>query len=204
MATENYILREQSRQSLKGKWGNAALFVFVIAIINGVLSNIPFLGTLISLIISGPLALGSAFYFMNISRDKEAKIDNIFSGFKNFGTGLAAYILMAIFIFLWSLLLIIPGIIAGLSYSMTYFIINDNPTIGPLEAIDKSKEMMKGYKMKLFLLHLSFLGWAILCIFTLFIGFFWLAPYMQVSLVKFYEDIKGSEETQLLENDQIE
>jgi uncharacterized membrane protein len=90
-------------------------------------------------------------------------------------------------------LLIVPGIIAAISYSMTFFIIADDRTISPLDAITKSKKMMYGYKWKYFCLCWRFLGWAILCMFTLGIGIFWLVPYVQVSVSKFYDDIKGGE-----------
>lgn len=114
----------------------------------------------------------------------------LFDGFQRFGTALGAYLLTGIFIFLWTLLLIVPGIMAGLSYAMTYFIIADDPTIGPLQAITKSKEMMRGHKWKLFLLHWRFLGWVLLCILTLGIGILWLVPYVSTSLAHFYEDIR--------------
>ena len=97
---------------------------------------------------------------------------------------------MLLFTFLWTLLLIIPGIIAVLSYSMTFYILADDNSIGAMEAIDKSKKMMDGYKWKYFCLGLRFIGWSLLCILTLGIGFLWLLPYMQVSVVKFYDDIK--------------
>jgi uncharacterized membrane protein len=99
---------------------------------------------------------------------------------------------MFVFILLWMLLLIIPGIIAALSYSMTFYIIADDETMDAMEAIDKSKAMMDGYKWKYFCLALRFVGWALLCILTLGIGFFWLMPYMQVTNAKFYEDVKAN------------
>ena len=118
------------------------------------------------------------------------KVENIFEGFQNFKSAVGAYLLMLLFIFLWMLLLIIPGIIAAFSYSMTFYILADDPSISPMDAIDKSKAMMKGKKWKYFLLNLRFLGWALLCLLTFGIGFLWLIPYIQVSIAKFYDDIK--------------
>ena len=89
------------------------------------------------------------------------------------------------------LLLIIPGIIAALSYAMTYYIIVDNESIGALEAIRQSKEMMRGNKWKLFCLGLRFFGWSLLCLLTLGIGYLWLIPYMAISFAKFYGDISS-------------
>lgn len=91
---------------------------------------------------------------------------------------------------LWTLLLIIPGIIAAYSYSLVYYILVDEPNLKPLEALRKSKKMMYGNKAKLFYLGLRFIGWALLCVLTLGIGFIWLAPYIQATRAKFYEDVK--------------
>ena len=102
---------------------------------------------------------------------------------------------MILFIILWYLLLIVPGIIAAYSYSMTFYILADDPNISAIDALNKSKSMMDGHKMDLFLMSLSFIGWALLCILTLGIGLLWLIPYMNVSIAKFYQDIKGDEET---------
>ena len=88
------------------------------------------------------------------------------------------------------MLLIIPGIIAAFSYSMSYYIINDHPELSAMEAITLSKEMMAGHKMDLFVLYLSFFGWFILGIFTLDLGFLYLAPYNNATIANFYQDLK--------------
>ena len=102
--------------------------------------------------------------------------------------------LMNVFVFLWSLLLIIPGIVKMFSYAMTEFILEEHPELSANEAIDHSRAMMKGHKFDLFWLVLSFIGWGIVCIFTLGIGFLWLIPYMQTSIAGFYEDVKADYE----------
>ncbi len=84
----------------------------------------------------------------------------------------------------------IPGIVAALSYSQAFYILAENPGIGALEAIRISKRMMYGYKGKLFLLYLSFIGWAILSALTLGIGYLWLIPYVSTTLANFYEEVK--------------
>jgi len=119
-------------------------------------------------------------------------LEQIFQGFDNFGTAMGAYLLMILFVFLWSLLLIIPGIIAAISYSMTFYILADDSSIGAMDAIDKSKRMMYGYKWKYFGLGIMFFGLSILCILTLGIGFLWLVPYKQVTMAKFYDDVKAN------------
>ena len=102
--------------------------------------------------------------------------------------------LMYLFIFLWSLLLVIPGIVKAFSYAMTPFILEERPELSANEAIDHSRAMMKGHKFDLFWLLLSFIGWGFLCMFTFGIGYLWLIPYMQTSFASFYEDVKADYE----------
>lgn len=192
MKTENVVLMQMARESLKGKWGLAIGTFLVYLVITVTLQVIPIAGPIVSLIISGPFALGLAIFSLALSRNQEARLEQIFQGFNNFGTALGTYLLMVLFIILWMLLLIIPGIMAALSYSMTFFILADDKSIGAMEAIDKSKQMMYGYRWKLFCLYLRFLGWALLCILTFGIGFLWLLPYVQISMAKFYDDVKAN------------
>jgi uncharacterized membrane protein len=145
----------------------------------------------LTLIIGGPLALGAAIFSLSISRGKEARLEEIFQGFNNFGTALVTYLLLLLYIFLWTLLLIVPGIIAALGYSLTFYILTDDQSIKPQDALKKSKSMMDGHKEKLFYLWLRFLLLAILCILTLGIGFLWLIPYVHVTMAKFYDDVRA-------------
>ena len=187
--TENKILMQQAREALKGKWGLAigTMLIYLVILIG--VDLIPRIGWAISLIITGPFVLGLVTFALALSRNQNPHVTQIFEGFNRFGVALGAYLLMALFVLLWMLLLIIPGIIAALSYSQTFFILAEDKSIGPLEAIKKSKQMMMGNRWKLFCLGLRFLGWALLCIVTLGIGFIWLMPYMQVSYAKFYDSI---------------
>lgn len=190
MITENKLLMAQARESLRNKWGTAVAALFIYLVLITILAIIPILGSIATIIIDGPLILGITLFSLTISRNSEARISQIFDGFSNFGTSFAAYILTGIFTILWMLLLIVPGIIASLSYSLTFFLIADNPRIDPLEAIRLSKKMMYGYKWKLFCLYFRFFWWFLLCILTLGIGYLWLAPYWQITFGKFYEDIR--------------
>ena len=193
MTKDNAVLMQMARESLRGKWNTVVpiflIYIIITAALQGVSEVFPLAG-LISLILSGPIALGISIFSLNIAGDNDLKAEQLFEGFKNFGTSVVAYLLMVIFILLWSILLIIPGIIAALSYSMTFFIIAEDSSIDAVEALKKSKEMMDGHKWKYFCLSLRFIGWALICILTLGIGFLWLLPYIQVTNVKFYEDIK--------------
>jgi len=189
--TFNKDLMSQARSSLQGNWGLAAGTCFVFGAIAILAAVIPIIGNLISFLITGAMSLGLAIFFLAVSRAQEPGFAMIFQGFSRFGTALAAYFFVTLFTLLWLLLLIIPGIIASLSYSMTYYVLADDPSIGALDAIKRSKEMMKGMKWKFFCLSFRFLGWALLCALTLGIGFLWLVPYMNCSTAKFYDDVKG-------------
>ena len=198
MNTTNLVLMKMARESLKDKWGIAIatflIYALIIGIVKGSAETYTFVN-LILLLISGPLSLGVSKFTINISRNQEARIEQLFDGFTNFKTSLGAYLLTVLFTLLWTLLLIIPGIIAALSYSMTFYIIADDDSIGAMDAIDKSKKMMDGYKWKYFCLGLRIFGLALLCILTLGIGFLWLFPYASVSIAKFYDDIKENQIT---------
>lgn len=190
-ATPNAELMQRARESLSGRWGLGAGAWVLYGLIGIAISLVPVLGNIASLLITGPLVVGLHGLFLAISRREEAEIGQLFSGFNRFGTALGAYLLMVLFILLWMLLLIIPGIIASLAYSMTFFIIADDASIGPLEALRRSKDMMLGNKWKYFCLGFRFFGWALLCLLTLGIGYIWLGPYMQTSYAHFYDDIRS-------------
>ncbi|MBR0600144.1 DUF975 family protein [Sinanaerobacter chloroacetimidivorans] len=197
-------LRALGRESLQNRWGFAALgtLLYMILILVPVLVLDLLFGpedgsgsgisAIYSLLVTGPMSLGYAMFGISLFRKRETSVAEVFYGFEKFGKALGLYIVMSIFIFLWTLLLIIPGIIAAYRYSLCFFILADNPNIGIMDAIRESKRMMRGNKWKMFCLMLSFIGWGILCIFTLGIGTLWLSPYMQVSVVAFYDIARGS------------
>jgi uncharacterized membrane protein len=195
MKTENSILRQQALNSLNGKWGIAIGGSLLYTVITSLSSNIPFIGIVASLILTGPFLLGFSKFILAISRNNEPRIEQLFEGFSDFSRAMTAYLKMILQIILWSLLLIVPGVIAALSYSMTFYILADDQFISASDALKKSKSMMDGRKMDLFLMSLSFIGWALLCILTLGIGLLWLIPYINVSSAKFYQELKGEEET---------
>ncbi|MCL1959310.1 MAG: DUF975 family protein [Spirochaetes bacterium] len=186
---ENHELRAIARSQLHGSWLAAVGIVLVYGVIISA-SSFVVVGPLV---LGGPLTLGLIGYFLKKARGGTGQLENLFDGFSSFVKSFLLYLLQVIFIGLWSLLFIIPGIVKSFSYSMAFFILHDNPDIGASEAIDRSKKMMNGYKGKLFGLCLSFLGWGILCCFTLGIGFLWLFPYMSLSVTNFYEDLKKNQ-----------
>ena len=193
MNTPIQELLSNSERSLSGKWGPAILATLLYLVLTAGISFIPGIGTIGSLIITGPLSLGIATFFLRMVQGDDSPPTSIFDGFQNFGTALAAYLLSSVLILLWALLLIIPGIIAGLSYSQTFYILSEEPQLSAMDAINKSKAMMEGHKMRLFLLCLVFFGMAILCLATLGIGFLWLSPYISTVMANFYQEVKGEE-----------
>lgn len=148
--------------------------------------------SIVSLIIGGPIYYGVAAYFLKLSRHEPAEFSEVFSGFSIFKTNFVLNLLTIIFTALWALLLIVPGIIASISYSMAYFIVNDNPGISGLEAIRMSKEMMNGHKMRFFNMWLSFLGWFLLGLITAGLGMLYAIPYYRAAKANFYLDLKES------------
>jgi uncharacterized membrane protein len=209
---QNSELRACARKQLQGIWGQMALAFFVYHLIiyipmlifseisplyNKVIDNI---STVVVYIFTGPFTLGFVGYFLKRIRNEEIAVRNIFDGFKRFVPSFLVTFFIYLFVALWSLLLIIPGIIKGLGYSMAYYIMYDNPEIKPLEAIKKSQIMMKGYKAKLFCLYLSFIGWYLLGLLTLGIGYLWLYPYEGLSVTNFYENLKIVQEKSILED----
>lgn len=194
-------LRADARERLKGNWGTAVLSFLIYTLlivaaegsgyIVGDLMSI--LGTIVFVVIYGPLQYGLNNIFLKINRREKSQVEDMFTGFsENVSQKISVGVSIYVFTFLWSLLFIIPGIIASYSYSMTYFIIKDNPNLNSSEAIKKSKEMMKGHKMELFCLDLTFFGWMLLSILTLGIGLLWLVPYMETTHARFYEELVGT------------
>lgn len=184
--------RKQAWAALKNNWGTAVLSVLILSLIVGGLSAIPTVGSIATLILTGPLQLGIVIVMVNIIRGKGATVSNLFDGFKNFMTSFTLYLVNNIFVFLWSLLFVIPGIIKGYAYSMSYYILNDNPEMTQSEARKASIEMMKGHKWELFCLQFSFIGWYLLCILTFGILALWVSPYQSVATAAFYENLKGA------------
>ena len=209
--TSNQALMTRALKSLTGKWGIAIGAWFVFFILTDFQVGWKWQGDdggdykvglkIIALIIGGPLSLGYTTLILLISRNQKPDFAILFSGFKRFGVSLAAYLLMAIFTILWLLLLIIPGIIACLRYSQTYYILSEDENIGPLEAISKSKEMMVGNKWKLFCLYCRFIGWFILCIVTLGFAGLYVGPYISQSCANFYNDLINDNLTEKIDPD---
>lgn len=130
------------------------------------------------------MKVGFTIYCMNICHFRNAGLGNLFDGFAIFFKSLWLHILMFAFVYLWSLLLIVPGIIAAYRYRMALYIMLDNPQLSAMECIRASKEMMDGRKGELFVLDLSFLGWYLLAAFPFVM--IWVTPYTSVTYTNYY------------------
>lgn len=185
------ILKSAAKQDIKGKIGILFAISLLMSLISGALAGIPVLGTIAGLIIGGGFSLASANIYLGVSRGIKPEIGDMFSYMKHCLTGFCATFLIGLFTFLWSLLLFVPGIIKACAYSQTMYILADDPSIGAIEAISRSKEMMEGHKMEYFVMCLSFFGWAILGAFTLGILYIWLIPYMETTYANFHRSLQG-------------
>lgn len=142
-------------------------------------------------ILGGTVQLGYVQFLLKQHDGQEPEFHDLFSQFDRFGAGFAQRFLRNLYVALWSLLFIIPGIIKSLSYAMTPFIMADHPELSASEAIERSKELMEGHKTDLFILDLTFIGWTILCALTANLGFILLNPYENAAHAAFYRQIQA-------------
>ncbi len=206
MTKTNSQIRQESLDSLKGRWGSAIFIVAIYMIICSVSSLIPVVGFLSWLIIF-PLIYGLYGWFLKFYRDGSTspEITTLFDGYLDYGRVFMTYLLVVAYTFLWTLLFVVPGIIKSLSYSMTLFILADEPGLRNDEAIERSMAMMQGHKMRLFLMCLNFTMWTLLALATLGIALLWVYPYMYNTLAIFYEDVKSEYESRqvVIEDDSV-
>lgn len=182
-----------AKESLNGKFGLAIGTLVVAALIIAAITLVgalTIIGSIAPLIFMGVFSTGIAIVFLAIVRNTSVEFSNLFDGFKNFGTTCLSGVLVYVFTFLWSLLLVIPGIVKSYSYAMTFYILADHPEMTATEAITASRKMMDGHKFDLFVLQLSFFWWYLLCSITFGIAYFYVAPYIAASTAKFYDTIK--------------
>ena len=189
--------REAAWAQLTGNWKSAVLVTLVYILIVGAMEGAKSLSFL-SIFVLGPLSYGYYVSFLNSKRTGEVvRIENLFDGFKDYARVFLTNLLQSIYIVLWTLLLIVPGIIKSISYSQTFFVLKDNPELKNNAAIERSMAMMEGHKMEYFCLILSFIGWLLLGILTLGIGLLWVNPYIATATAHFYEYVKEDYERRI-------
>ena len=172
-------LKRNAREKLGGQlfgpnWVNAVLVMAIFYILTGAVNGIAGFGTLIMLVIGGPLSYGVAKLFLQQCDDGQKM--NPTEVFKGFSEDFA----------LWSILLIIPGIVKMYSYSMAFFIKADHPSYDWRECLDASSQLTYGHKWELFILDLSFIGWQIVGSLCLGIGTFWVNAYREATIAEYY------------------
>ena len=163
--------------------GSAGAFQLSVAIA-------PF-GMVAMLVLSGPLNYGRSRMFLKQVRDGENMvIGDLFKGFyEDFGGNIVLSLAIALFTFLWSLLFIVPGIVKGYAYAMSFYIKADHPDYDWKTCINESKRIMQGHKGELFVIDLSFVGWMVVGALCLGIGTLWVAPYVEATKTHFYQNL---------------
>lgn len=195
------FFREAAWSQLTGKWQPAVIFSLVymaiVLVINYVGTKNDYISFL-SMLLLYPLQYGAAVAFLGFKRTGvDVKIGDMFVGFNDYGRVFVTILLQTLYIVLWSLLLVVPGIIKAISYSQTIYILKDNPELKFNGAIERSMAMMEGHKMEAFLLGISFIGWLLLGVLTLGIGMLWVTPYMSTAYAHFYDYVKEDYERRI-------
>jgi len=190
----NSLLRENARYQLGGNIFSNNWFMLLVAyllfsLIVSAASSFVVLGILVY----GPLMFGMATITLSLIRGKDrVELNDMFNGFsEDFSGNIILGFLTQLFVFLWALLFVIPGIVKSYSYAMAFYIKHDDPSLNAQACIDRSRDMMDGYKMKLFLLDLSFFGWYLLGSLACGFGALFVVPYHEMARANFYESLKA-------------
>ena len=178
----NSEIRKWAKEKIKKNFG----LVLVAIILEGLIMGTGFGWALYF------VEVGLAYFMVKFITDQAAEITDIFSFSKDFVRDLVVGLVQSIFIALWSLLFVIPGIIKSFAYALVPYLLADSKyqEQGTMDILNKSEEMMNGHKMDYFMLHLGFIGWHILSIFTLGLLELWIIPYERTAATKFLYDVK--------------
>ena len=193
----NADLRNDAKSILRGKWGTAVVITLVTVIIQSMLTasqdELPLLYLLLYTFLSLPLNFGITMTYLYLSRGGGFSVENMFSAFNStyYIKSVVLGLLTTIYVFLWSMLLIVPGIIKAMSYFLAPYILADNPSLSGEQAICQSMKMMEGHKMDLFLMTLGYLGFVLLSACLLLIPLLWVVPYYQTTFARFYDSVKA-------------
>lgn len=194
----NAVLRQQAREQLGGKiFATNWLMMVVVGIIISAITSVSagvtaWIGGIGSIVVAGAVSYGLARTTTNLARGQE-KVDllDVFKGFtEGFGRTFLLGLMTNLFVALWSLLFLIPGIVKSYSYAMAPYIMQDDPSKNWKQCIDESREMMNGHKAQLFWLELSFIGWTLLGMLCFGIGVVFVNPYIYQARANFYLSLK--------------
>lgn len=204
MMQNHQTYKNRALDSLEGNWAKGALATLILIVIEGFAGegiSYPF-GELTGAGISSiwymfclPLEWGFTVFFLRLIRHEDTNLERLFDGYKDFLRIFLAELLVGLAIFCGVLLLIVPGIILFTMFSMTEYVLKDNPGMSATDAMRESARLTEGHRMDIFMLILSFIGWAILSLMTLGIGFLFLSPYYSSTMAHYYEDLKLEADT---------
>lgn len=183
-------IKQQAKLALHSNYGYALGLTLIVSVLTSALTAFSF--GIAALILTGPLTVTLNAGLLSLYLGTDCSIGGAFNiGFTNIGRKIGGYLWMQLFVLLWSLLFWIPGIVKSFSYAMTPYILADLPEVGAKDALKLSMRMMDGHKMELLVLQLSFLGWAILGLFTFnLLTLLYTMPYLQLSMAGFYANVK--------------
>ncbi len=192
------VLKSRAKEALgngifQTPWLLAVVVCAIVGLIEGLAAGVTF--GIASLLVTGPLMYGTSYVFLKNARERNQQIaiEDVFKCFKDDLGGIVLLGLMiCIFTFLWSLLLVIPGIVKAYGYSQAFNIKIDHPEYDWRTCIKESEKMMAGHKAELFVLDLSFIGWAILGSFCFGIGTLWVMAYMYATKAEYYQSLIGA------------
>lgn len=183
---DNVLFMRKAKEQLANNWTNGLLGTLIYIVIMAAASS-TYVG---EYILSGPLTFGYVLFIACLVDTKVVNLNLLFKGFDRFVETLVAGLLVSLAVSVGTVLLIVPGIILGCGFGMTFFIMADDANISGLDAMKLSWNMMNGHKMDFFCLQLRFIGWILLCLLTCGIGFLWLTPYMTASALNFYRQLR--------------
>jgi len=181
-------LKQRAKERFKFHYGMAILAILLPFVILSAASSI-----VVGVIFLMPIMVGQAYMYLSFDNDAPTEINALFKGFKSdiYLKNVLTLFLKGLFIFLWTLLLIIPGIIKTYAYALTEYILADD-TVETDDAITLSRQWMNGHKLELFVIHLSFIGWLILSALTLgILHILYVGPYMEQTKAQFYLKVKA-------------
>ena len=183
--------RDLGWAQMKGRWEQPVVFTLLYMVVYLIVPR----GLWLLLL---PVSYSYSVSFLDDKRTGEGfKVEKLLDGYKDFLRIFGTIALQFLYVILWTLLLIIPGIIKMVSYSQIYYVLKDNPELGFNAAIERSMDMMEGHKMEYFVLGLTFIGWILLSIFTCGILFLWVLPYMNATFAHYYEYVKEDYEKRI-------
>ncbi len=174
-------LKETAKQQMKGNMSTLIICTVIVSLLLSAVSS-----TVIGTLLYGIGMLALANIFLGMTYGKTPNVEDLFNNSSLFPKAILLGIVIGIFVFLWSLLFIIPGIIKGISYSQAFYILLENPDMSTFECISASKELMSGHKAEYFVLMLSFIGWYLLGFATCAIAFIYVQPYLETVKANYY------------------